>query len=71
MTRVGLEALPDHPDVGIAEDLAMALKDFTVIVEYADAGGRSRGAVSLSVRNGEHPHVSDRCWAASVDALAV
>jgi hypothetical protein len=70
MTRVGLEALPNDPNVGVAEDMAMALEDFVVIVAYADAGGRPREAMSLSVTNGQHPHVSGRRWAASAEALA-
>ena len=69
MTLVGLDALPDDPDVGVAEDMAMMLENFEVVVEYADAGGRPREAVSLTVSSGEHPHVSDRRWARDQLAL--
>jgi hypothetical protein len=40
----------------------MALDDFEVVIEYADASSHPREAVELRVANGQHPRVTARNW---------
>jgi hypothetical protein len=62
LTSVGLWATPEDSDWGAAEAMAMALDDFEVVIEYADASSHPREAVELRVANGQHPRVTARNW---------
>jgi hypothetical protein len=69
LTHARLDAGPEDDGALVAESIGMAYHDFTVILEYADAGSRPRGAVRIDVANGQYPHVTARRWADDVAEL--
>jgi hypothetical protein len=53
----------------MAESIGMEYQDFAVIIDYADASDRPRGAVRFDIANGQYPHVTARRWAPTADEL--
>jgi hypothetical protein len=69
LTYARLDAGPEDNGVAVAESIGMAYDDFAILLDYADAGNRARGAVRLDVTNGQYPHVVKRRWGASTAEL--
>jgi hypothetical protein len=69
LTHARLDAGPEDDDVAVAESIAIEYQDFAVLLDYADAGNRPRGAVRLDVANGQYPHITKRRWGASLGEL--
>ncbi|HEX3692635.1 MAG TPA: hypothetical protein VHU13_04770 [Solirubrobacteraceae bacterium] len=69
LTHARLDAGPEDDGALVAESIGMEYQDFAVVLEYADAGRRARGAVRLDVANGQYPYVTARRWADGVAEL--
>lgn len=69
LAHARLDAGPEDDGALVAESIGMEYQDFAVLLEYADAGSRARGAVRLDVANGQYPHVTARRWANGVANL--
>jgi hypothetical protein len=62
MTNLRLGRAEGDEGFCVAESIGLENEDFAVTVAYAEVGGRPRGALSLSIRNGQHPRVTARDW---------
>jgi hypothetical protein len=57
LTRVGFIVGEGHPDLAVAETIAIEYEDFTATIAYSAAVGESTGTVELRVINGDSPYV--------------
>ncbi len=69
LTQASLARTPGDPDAAMAESIGMEYQDFAIIIDYADASSRPRGAARFDVANGQHPRIKSRRWASSADEL--
>lgn len=69
LTHARIDAGPDDDGADVAESIGLEYQDFAVLLNYADVGGRLRGALRIDIANGQYPHVTVRRWADSLTQL--
>lgn len=65
LTEANLTCAPNDNGANVAESIGMEYQDFAVIIDYADASNRPRGAARFDIANGQYPHIAARMWASS------
>lgn len=69
LTFASLACGPGDQGLDVAESIGLEYQDFSVVIDYADASGRPRGATRLDIANGQYPHIVGRRWEASIGEL--